>query len=122
MRPVVIVIHSPSIHNVPRFSQAQEQLAVEALISQFAVEALHVAVFPRAARLDEQCLDLLTRQPLFDGLRGKLRPVVAANTLRPATDREKVLQHRDNIFAGKVASDLDRQAFSRVFIHHTKQA
>ncbi len=46
---MVIVIHPPSIHNVSRFGQAQEQFAVEALIPQLAVEALDVPVLPWAA-------------------------------------------------------------------------
>jgi len=56
---MVIVIQPPPIHNVSRLGQAQEQLAVEAFIPQLAVEALDIAILPRAAWFDEQCADLL---------------------------------------------------------------
>ena len=88
MRPVVIVIHLPAIHNTSRLSQAEEQLAVKALVPKLAVEALDVAVLPRAALLDEQCPDLLTRQPLLDRLRGEFRPVIATNESRPTANGE----------------------------------
>jgi len=56
--PVVIVIQWSAIHNVSSLGQAQEQLAVEALIPQLAVEALHVPVLPRA---------LIQLGPVFGG-------------------------------------------------------
>jgi len=42
------------------------------------VEALHVAVLPRAAGLDIDRLDPILREPLLNRLRDELAPVVAS--------------------------------------------
>ena len=53
VRPTVIVIQPPAISNIPRLREAQEQLAVQALAPQCAVERLDVPVLPRGAPLLE---------------------------------------------------------------------
>ena len=118
---MVIVVHPPAIHNVPSLGQAQEQLAVEAFIPQFAVEALDVPVLPRASWFDEQRSDLFTPQPLLHGFRGELRSVVATKESRTTTNGEQVLQDFDNVSGREVAPSFDRQAFPRVFVHHAQQ-
>jgi len=50
---MVIVIQPPAISNMPRLREAQEQLAVQALAPQCAVERLDVPVLPRGAPLLE---------------------------------------------------------------------
>jgi len=53
VRPMVIIVHPPAIHNISRLGQVQEQLAVETFITQLAIERFNVSVLPRAARFDE---------------------------------------------------------------------
>ena len=50
-----------------RFLQRVKQLAVQKLLAQLAVEALVIAVLPRAAGLDVQRLHAQLWQPLSDG-------------------------------------------------------
>jgi len=47
-----VVVTPPGLDQDLGLDQAEEDLAVEQLIAQLAVEAFAVAVFPRAARLD----------------------------------------------------------------------
>ena len=82
----MIVIHPPPINNVSRLSKAEEQFTVQALIAELAVEALDVAVLPRAAMLDEQRADSGLLEPLPNGLGGELRPVVTADVLRTSSN------------------------------------
>ncbi len=69
----MIVVNPPAIHNVSRLGEARKQLAVEAFIAKLSVEALHVPVVLRVARLDERRPDLLSRQLLLHRLGGELR-------------------------------------------------
>src|ERR1039457_4057197 len=92
MRPVMIVIQPPAIHNIPRLGQIQKELAIEAFISKLAVEALHVPVLPGTARLYEQRPNPGLLKPLPHSLAGELRTVVAAEILRTVTQSEQLLQ------------------------------
>ena len=87
---MVIVIHPPSIQNVSRLSQAQEQFAIQTLIPQLAIKAFHVSILPRTARLDEQCSDLRFLEPLLHGLGRELWAVITADVSWPAADREQL--------------------------------
>ena len=61
--------------------QRVEDLAVQELVPQLAVEALVVAVLPRTARFDEERLHTESGQPSPHELRRELRPVVRAQML-----------------------------------------
>ena len=82
-----------------------------------AVEALGVAVLPRAARLDVQRLHARSRQELADRSGDELRAVVAADVLRHAADGEQLDQHVDHVLGRDPPIDLQRQALPRVLIH-----
>ena len=62
----------------------QEQLHVEALIAELAVEAFPVSVLPGAAWLDVEGCNALVPQPLLQGLGDELGTVVTAQELRSA--------------------------------------
>jgi hypothetical protein len=51
MGPVMIIIHPPTLHNVFRLSDMQEQLAIDKLVTHSAVKQIHVLILPRTARL-----------------------------------------------------------------------
>ena len=56
MGPVVVVVELPLVEHPASFLQAEEQLPVEQLIAETAVEALDVAILPRAPLGDIQRL------------------------------------------------------------------
>ena len=78
MRPPVVVVHPPLVENDPSLRQAQEQLPVEQLVAKPDVEALHLAVFPRARLLDVERADARPRQPFLKLLGKEIRAVVTA--------------------------------------------
>ena len=61
MRPDLVVVASPFLCQNLRLPQAVEDLTVQELIPELAVERLAVTVLPRTARLNEQglCTHLL---------------------------------------------------------------
>ncbi len=71
-----IVQPSPLLDEDNSLGQRVEDLAVEELLPQFAVEALIVAVLSRTSRLDEERLHADSAQPLPNQLCCELRPVV----------------------------------------------
>ena len=68
-----IVLAPPLLDQHGRLRQRVEDLPVQQLIPELAVEALVVAVLPRAARLDKERLDAHAPQPPPHELRGELR-------------------------------------------------
>jgi len=51
-----VVMRSPHFHNDLSFFERIENLPVQTLVSQLAIERLTVSIFPRTSRLDEQRL------------------------------------------------------------------
>ena len=115
---MVIVIQSPTIYNIPRLSQAQEQLAIKAFVPELTVEAFNVTILPRTTRLDEQGSDLLGGQPLLDGLAGEFRAVVTPDVFGSATDHKQLFQDLHNVTAGELPGYLDCQTFSCELLNH----
>ena len=63
IRPAHAVLHPPLFDHDLRLLQRIEDLSVQALVPQLAVEALAVAVLSRTARCDVQRLGADRRQP-----------------------------------------------------------
>src|SRR5271169_5746130 len=76
MRPYRVVVHSPLFDHHLGLLQRIEDLAIQAFISQLAVEAFTVPVLPGTARFDVQRLRAHRRQPLPQSFRNKLWPIV----------------------------------------------
>src|SRR5271165_5212758 len=76
MWPYRVVVHSPLLDHHLGLLQRIEDLALQAFISQLAVEALTVPVLPGTAGLDVQHLRAHGRQPLPQSFRNKLGPIV----------------------------------------------
>src|SRR6266540_6896567 len=74
MRPDRVVVASPALDDDLGLAQSVEDLAVEQLIAKAGVEALDVAVLPRAAALDVSGLGTDSRDPFLHGP-GEGRPV-----------------------------------------------
>jgi hypothetical protein len=75
VRSFLVVVPPPSLDFDPRFPEAVEDLTIQKLIAQFAIEALAVAILPRAAR-DEQGLRTDLAKPVPDDLGSDRRAVV----------------------------------------------
>lgn len=77
MRSAVIVIKPPTINDPTGLRQAKEQFSIQQFVPETTVEALHVAVFPRAPLGNEQRLHGGPVEPLGHFLGHKLCSVVA---------------------------------------------
>jgi len=77
VRPFGVVEAPPVFDQHLGFPQRVEDLAVQALVPQLAVEALIVAVFPRGPRGDEQGSDPQPVEPGPDGERD-LSPAISS--------------------------------------------
>ena len=116
-----IVLAPPLLDQHGRLRQRVEDLPVQQLVPELAVEALVVAVLPRAARLDKEHLDAHAPQPQPHELRAELRSVVRPQILgRPVSD-EQIGQHLEHVVRADLASHHDRQALPRVLVQHCQQ-
>jgi len=60
---VVVVVESPLVEHPTGFLQAEEQLSVKQLVTQPAIKAFDVAIFPRAPLGDVQRLNFSLFKP-----------------------------------------------------------
>ena len=116
-----IVQPSPLLDEDDRLGQCVEDLCVQELISELAVEALVVAVLPRTTRLDVERLDSEPGQPASHELRRELGSVVRAQVLRRTVADEQISQRFEYVVGSEPAADLDRQTPSRVLVEHRQQ-
>ena len=87
-----IVQPPPLLDEYRCLGQCVEDLSVQELVPQLAVEALVVAVLPWTARLDEQRLHTESGQPPSDQFRSELRPIVRAQMLGRTVASEEIGQ------------------------------
>jgi len=73
---------SPALHQHLRLGQSIEDLPLEQLVAQLAVEGLDVAVLPWASGLDEERPHAQLGQPCAHLFGGEFRPVIGADVLR----------------------------------------
>ena len=90
MRPLGIVVAPPCFDNDLGLGEAVEDLSVQQLVTQLRVEALAIAVLPRASRLDEGGLCSDGGNPLPYSLGDELRAVVGTNMARHTPQDEQV--------------------------------
>ena len=76
MRPYGVVVTPPGFDHDFGLLQCIEDLAVEQLIAQFAVETFAIAVLPRAARFDVSGLGANGCDPFPKSKSNELRTVV----------------------------------------------
>jgi len=75
MRAERVVEAPPAFHDDACLSERVEDLAIEKLVTDAGVEALDVAILPRAPRLDIGGLCADGGDPVLDGLRDELGAV-----------------------------------------------
>jgi len=120
VRPDRVVLPPPSLDQHLRLLEREEDLPVEQLIPQLAVEALHIAVLPRAPRLDEEGLCTDSLQPAPDHLRSELRTVVGAYVFRNALEDEQFGEQLEHIIRSDPSGHLDGQALSGELVDQGK--
>ena len=101
--------------------EAVEDLAVEQLVPQLAVEAFAIAILPGAAWLDVERLGTHTRQPAAHDLGGHLWPVVGSDVLGDTAHQHRVSHGLQDPQAVDPSGDPDRQAFPGELIDQRHQ-
>src|SRR3954469_8024948 len=122
VRPNLVVMAAPRADHDPSLFQAVEDLPLQALVPEFPVEALAVAILPRAARGDVQGLGSKLRQPLSKGFGDHRGAVVTTNMLRHALLKHGIRQGLDHAQAVDAPLDPEGQALARVFVDERQNA
>ena len=118
MRPHRVVVHPPLFDHHLRLLQRVEDLSIQALVSQLAVEAFAVPVLPGTSWFDVQRSRSQASQPLPQLLRYELRTVVRSNILWNSALEHHIGQRFDDLITPESSSDSNRQALPRGFIDH----
>src|SRR4028118_812715 len=90
VRADLVVVTPPALDHDLGLAQAVKDLAVEQLVAEPGVEALHVPVLPRAARGDVGGPGTDRRDPFLDRLGRALGAVVGADVARHAAQDEEI--------------------------------
>ena len=91
--------------------QAVEDFTVEAFVAKLAIEALAVAVFPRAARFDVECFGSQLGEPAADHLGCHLGAVIRSDVFGNTALDHHVGHGLDDGKAVDAAGNPDRQTF-----------
>ena len=125
MWPPFVVIPSPVGDDPSCFKQILEPADAKALLSQLAVEALHVGVLRGLARLDVDQIDLAIQSPGEEVATGQFRAVVTANGSRQAALGDDLVEHTRNAQAREARVYLHGKALACVrvdYVQYTDRA
>ena len=118
MRSLGIVVTPPAFDQHLGFVERGEDLSVEKLIPELAVEAFIVAVFPRAPWRDVEGIDPNLGQPLPHRRGHELRAIVRADMIWWSVFDKEVGQTREHIIALEPTRRRQGQALLGVLIDH----
>ena len=120
MRPVVIVVVAPCRNQMAGMAQGWEQVLVQALVPQTAVEAFHEAVLHRLARRDVVPFDLAVLLPFEHGVRRQLGAVVADHHAGMLAHLGDPVQFAGDTVSRQRRVNHGRQAFSPEVVDHAE--
>lgn len=115
---MLVVSLTPLLNQHSGLHQAAEDLCVQALSAEGAVEAFVASVLPRFSWINIGQLDVLSLQLLAKHRRHQLSAVVAADRPRPAEPNDQLTEKRFDIRALDTPSGMDGQAKTRRFVFH----
>ena len=117
MGPDLVVVATPGLHGRSGVVEVDEPVQVEARVPELAVEALHVGVLRRLARVDEAQPDAIGPRPAVHGLRRELRPVVDDDDLRQTARLFQLVQDPSDPDSRDRGVREDVRALSRPLVH-----
>ena len=121
MRTEGVVLPAPTIGQALGLSHRGEQLGIEKLIPEPAVERFGKAVLPRRSWLDLGRSAAAALAPALERVGNELRPVVAADERRCRVEAGEPLQHSHHVLGLAAPSDSDRQAEAAVLVDHVQE-
>src|SRR5207249_9624875 len=118
MRSLLSVILPPGFDLASRVVETGEPVSVQAFIPQPTIEAFHVGILHRLARLNE----LQAHSPFFaprsQRPTTKFRSVVQDDSFRPSSCADDPVQHPPHSQPAQRSIDLDGRTLSRALIHN----
>src|SRR5579883_1392316 len=117
----MVVKASPAFDDDLGFPCVAEPFPVQALVSELSMEALNIAVLPRAAWGDERRSDVLVSEPAHDSCCSELSSIVTSDVLRLAVDFHQPRERQNHVLRSDPPSYLDSQALASVFVENAQQ-
>jgi len=111
-----IILLAPPFYEHLRLFEGVEDLPIEQFISEFAVEAFAVAVFPRASWFDVQSSYSCSFKPFTYSLSGKFRSVIRPDMLRWTVGHEEIREAIQYVIRIEPSFHYDVQALSAEFV------
>jgi hypothetical protein len=105
-----------------RLVERRELLALQQLVAELRVEALAVAILPRAARLDVERLHTDPAEPGSNALGDELWPIVRSNMLGRAVAAHEIGQTVKHVVGAKPPRDDDGEARPCELVDHGEHA
>lgn len=121
MRSDGVVLSAPLLDDHSGFLQAVEDLLIEALVPEFAIEGLTITVLPWTAGLDVQRLRSQPGEPLTDDPGRHLCSIVRTDVFRDALGEHHIGQCFDDAEAIDAASNPDVQALASKLVDQGQQ-
>jgi len=118
VRPEGIIFPPPFFNQHLGLFQGIEDLTVEPFITEFAIEALDVTVFPRAARLNKERLNIKVFEPLANNSGRELGTVIRANMLRRAMLNKEIREATQDIIRLQASLNDNSQTLPTILINH----
>ena len=112
----------PRLDQDLRLLQRIEDLAVEQLVAELRVEALDIAVLPRAPRLDEGRFHAEIAQPLLHSHGGEFWAVVGPDVRRRPPRQHQLGQHLEHVRRVQPALHQDGERLARELVDHAEHA
>ena len=117
MRVDAVVEAPPFLDHHPGLCHAEEHLLVEAFVPEPVVEALYMAVLPRASRIDVDRRDPHLPEPVLDVPGDELGTVVATDVVRHAPLGHGPRQGGEDVLALELTAHFDPEALPAVFVN-----
>ena len=112
MWPDGIVVTPPGFDHDPGLLQTVEDLTVEELVAQLAVEAFAIAIFPGASGFDVGGPGANSGNPVSQRNSNELRTVVGADMGRDAAQDKQVAERIDDVCSPEVPGYPDGEGFA----------
>src|SRR5215210_1342013 len=122
VRACGIVVASPIFNHDLGLLERVEDLTFEQFIAELRVEALAVAILPRAAWLDVSRLGPHSRDPLPHGFGHEFAAVIGPNMARNTAQDEQVREHIDHINCLQLPAHPDGQALAGELVDDVEHA
>ena len=122
MGPCRVVIDPPGFDDAPGITETVEEMLIEALVAQPAVEAFDEGVLCRLSRRDVVPLDAGLTDPSQDRMTGQLRPIVGDDHLRRTPLGDEAGQLPGDPHAGQGDIDDHGQGFPGKVIDNAERA